>query len=236
MPTTIAQIEALARKRLVEDTPVFWSSEELTDIIILGIKDLWRDIVDVKAEHFLTINETDVYVGVNNPVLQGVPADVHKVYLIEPIPESNDFSRSQIKFTPKEYNHPSFQGARTKESTSEPFGEILYAVMGAGAPVGAPEIRIAPKLNARVNLSFAYVPTLEAMVNGSYVPIPGEADNALIAWTVAYARAKERSDRSPDPSWIGVYVAEKKTLIHTLDQRQFQEPLITDGTFDALWT
>lgn len=236
MPTTIAEIEATVRERLVEPSPNYWSSDELTKIVILGIKDLWRSIVDLKAEHYLTINDSDVYVKANTSELQGVPNDVHKVYMIEPIFSTTDASRSSLSFTPKEYNHPDFNAARMRNTISEPFGELLYAVTGTGAPFGAPTIRIAPQLSTEIRLSFSYVPTMETLVNGSYIPIPGEADAALIAWTVAFARAKETEDHAPDQGWLGAYSAEKQNLLHSLGLRQLQEDTITDGVFDGLWT
>src|SRR3990167_5032716 len=36
----------------------FWSSAELIDIMNQGIKDLWRDIVDLKQEHYLDRKST----------------------------------------------------------------------------------------------------------------------------------------------------------------------------------
>lgn len=235
MPTTIAEIEATVRERLIEQTPTYWSSEELTKIIVLGIKDLWRSIVDLKAEHYLIVNTTDVSVVANSDTLQGVPNDVHKVYMIEPIFSQVPSARQQMAFTPKEFNHPDFQAARSRPPVAEPVGEVLYAITGLGAPVGSPTIRIAPKINADIPLSFSYVPSLEVLVSGSYIPIPGEADNALVAWTVAYARAKETDSHGPDQSWLGVYAAEKQNLMQSLGLRQLQEPIVTDGIFDAMW-
>jgi hypothetical protein len=235
MPSTIAEIEAVVRERLVEASPTYWSSDELTKIIILGIKDLWRSIVDLKAEHYLIVDTTNVSVVSGSDTLQGVPSDVHKVYLIEPIFNNSPSIRSQLTFTPKEYNHYDFQAARQRENVNEPVGEVLYAVTGLGAPIGAPTIRIAPKINANIPLAFSYVPSLESMVSGSYIPVPGESDNALISWTVAYARAKETDDHAPDQAWLGVYATEKQNLLQSLGLRQLQEPVISDGVFDVLW-
>jgi hypothetical protein len=86
-----------------------------------------------------------------------------------------------------------------------------------------------------VSLRFVYVPTLATMTAASTVPIPGEADNALIAWTVAYARAKERDDRSPDPGWLTVYATEKQHLLQSLGLRQLQEPEYVKAMFEEYW-
>src|SRR3972149_2729044 len=78
MPTKISNIESLARLHLNEATPRFWSSAELTSIITSGIKDLWRDIADLKQEHFLS--DAAVTLPANSDALIGVPIDDHKVF------------------------------------------------------------------------------------------------------------------------------------------------------------
>ena len=73
------------------------------------------------------------------------------------------------------------------------------------------------------------------MTSASNNPIPGESDNAVVAWTVAYARAKEREDRSPDPNWLAVYATEKQHLLQSLGLRQLQEPEFADAMFMSYW-
>jgi len=84
LATQISAIESQARAQLEELSPRHWTSAELTKIIGNGIKDLWRSIVDLKGEHFLVVNPTDVTMPANSETLQGVPKNVHKIYLIEP--------------------------------------------------------------------------------------------------------------------------------------------------------
>src|SRR3990167_6795416 len=237
MPTDISTIETLARRYLLETTASFWTSAELVDITNAGIKDLWRAVADLKQEHYLTIDATNVTLPANTSELLGVPADVHKVYLIEPRDLTTTGSHRKLIFTPLDYNHDRFAAARSV-SAFDPSsgGEIYYAITQQGSPVGAPIITCAPQVNAVTNLMFAYVPTLDPLVSGGAVPIPGEADNALVAWTVAFARAKEREDRSPDPSWLAVYATEKAHLLESLGLRQLQEPKIVDGLFDDYWS
>lgn len=235
MPSTFAEIRTTVREFLNEDTASFWSEQELLDILTKGAKDLWRDVTDLKQEHYLRINDTDVYLPANGTQLAGVPQDVHKVYLIEPRDVSAAGEQRMIFFTPREYNHVDFRGARTNGTVNPPYGEFFYAVLEAGSPAGPPVIRVGPSPSADINVTLAYVPTLDAMWAESPIPIPGEPDNALVAWGIAYARAKEREDRSVDPNWIAVYKTEKEHLLHSLGMRQYQEPQITDGIFDALW-
>lgn len=235
MPTPISTIETLVRQRIQEPTASFWSSSELTEIIIAGIKDLWRDVVDEKAEHYLTIDNTNVFLGSNSSTLSGVPSDVHKIYLIEGRDITSNGSNAGLIFKPLDYNHPIFQGARSRSSIDPANDVIYYAITGQGAPVNAPTIYVAPKVNSQVNLSFAYIPTIGALTSSSMVPIPGEADDALVAWTVAFASAKERDDKSPDPNWLAVYATNKEHLLQSLGLRQYQEPSYVDAIFEGYW-
>lgn len=233
MATTIAQIEALARLRLEEPVARFWSSAELTGIIIAGIKDLWRDIVDLKQEHFLTfVEDGSVTLPASTSSLSGIPTDIHKIYLIEPLNSGNDDANLGLEFDPLDFNNREFRVARALDPVEPKDTVIYYATVGAGSPVGAPTIRIAPQVTTEVELRLVYIPTLSsALASASDVPTPGECDNALVAWTVAYARAKERDDRAPDPAWLATYKGEKDRLIKSLGVRNVQEPEFVDPVF-----
>lgn len=227
MATTLAEIETLTRLRLDEVTARFWSSTELQGIITAGIKDLWRDVANLKQEHFLTIDEDNVTLEADTSTLTGVPNDVHKIYLIEALDTD-----SLLDFVPLEYNHPTFQAARQLDAVASTGNDVIYyAVIAAGSPVGAPSVYVAPQIDAEIELRFVYVPTIGTLTSASDVPIPGDCDNALVAWTVAYARAKERDDRAPDPLWLSTYKGEKDRLVNSLGVRQLQEPLIVDALF-----
>lgn len=231
----ISDIEALARQRLVEPTPRYWTSQELTDIIIAGIRDLWRDIVDLKQEHFLTVNQNDVYFPPNSDRLAGVPDDVHKVYLIEAKHMEENSANVGLQFMPLDYNHRNFQLARSRPAIMPQNDTFYYSITAQGAPVGAPVIFCAPKTTQTLQIRFCYVPDLQPMTSGDFIPIPGEANNALVAWTVAYARAKETDDRSPDQNWLSIYATEKMHLLESLGLRQYQEPLMADALFQEYW-
>lgn len=234
MATLISAIETKVRLRLEEPTAKFWSSDELVGIIADGIRDLWRDVVDLKQEHYLTIS-TSVTQAASTATLSSVPTDVHKIVMISPSDVSSDSTNAGLYYRPADYNSDDFQNALSADAIDPTDGCIYYAITGQGAPVGAPTIRVAPQVTSAVTLSFAYVPTLGTLSAASNVPIPGEADNALIAWTVAYARAKEREDRAPDPNWLGVYATEKAHLVKSLDVRQYQEPMRSEAFFQSYW-
>lgn len=235
MPTLISAIETLARQRLVEPKPKFWASQELVDIIVAGIRDLWRDTVDLKQEHYLKVNNTDVSLVQNTNTLTGVPSDVHKIYMIEGLDLSENSPFVGLVFTPLDYNHIYFQAARARGTVDPASTTVYYSIMGEGAPVNAPTIRVAPMVSSTVPLSFCYVPTLGPLTKDDAVPIPGECDNALIAWTVAFARAKESEDRAPDANWLSIYATEKQHLLQSLGLRQYQEPSYADAMWQEYW-
>ena len=236
MPTQISTIETRARRRLLETTANYWTSANLVDIVIDGIRDLWRSIVDLKQEYYLKIDITNVSLPADTARLLGVPQDVHKVYLIEPRDTTTSGAHRKLIFTPQEYNSDIFSAARSSDDIDPAAGgEIFYSPVGEGAPVGAPAIEIAPEVTAAVNLRFGYVPVLGELNSNSFIPIPGEADNALVAWTVAYARSDERDDRNPDPGWLAIYATEKNNLLESLGIRQLQAPQIAIAVFEELW-
>jgi hypothetical protein len=171
--------------------------------------------------------------------LANIPTDVFRVCLIEPKDTSSSGSYRNIQFVPRDYNSPEFRAARALAPVN-PLQEttVFYALSGAGAPVGAPTVLIAPKLSTALaagSLRFAYNPVIPAKVASDANPIPGGSDNAIIAWTVAYARAKEREDRSPDPNWLAVYATEKQNILTRLTPRQTQEPEVVSSIFESLW-
>lgn len=231
MPTQLSTIETLARRHLLEQNPSFWTSAELVDICAAGIRDLWRDTVDLKQEHYLTVDDANVSMEASSSVLTGIPNDVHKVYLIEP----RDTATYGLTFEPRDYNDKHFIGARSSTAIDASAGTIYYAITGQGAPVGAPIIRVAPQVTSQVLLSFSYIPTIGTLTSSSIVPIPGEADDALVAWVVAFARAKEREDRSPDPNWIAIYNTNKQHILESLGLRQYQESSFVNAMFEEYW-
>jgi hypothetical protein len=240
MATTLATIRDKSRKSLLETSASFWSEAELLEHLVDGIKDLWGAVVDLHQEHFATIDATNVSMAASSSTLTGVPADVFRVLLIEPRDLSSSGSGRNVQFIPRDYNSPEFAAARSI-SAQDPAGTlyVYYAVIGAGAPTAAPTIQVAPQLSTALNLRLMYIPTLASTAfddpDTDNNPIPGESDNALFAWTMAYARAKEREDRSPDPNWLAVYATEKQNVLTRLTPRQEQEPEYVSGLFDEYW-
>lgn len=214
------------------DAP-FWTEQELLDILILGAKDLWRAIVDLHQGHFTTINEDDVSIVANATTLTGVPTDCFRVLMLEvkDFTAANDYRYTA--FRPKQYHSPTFQSARadTAALVGNRPATVYYDILNAGSPVVAPSIVIAPTLSANIDVRLVYVHVLPTLTENSDNPIPGESDNALVSWGVAWARAKEREDKMPDPAWLATYATDKQSLLTALTPRQEQEEEIVEGLF-----
>lgn len=236
MATLLSSIESQARLYLLETTAKFWTSNELIDIIAKGAYDLWGAVIDLHQEHHLTIDVTNVSLAANATSLTGVPADTFRVHIIEPRDTTLTSSPRSVMFVPRDYNSDEFINSRSMDA-QDPSGQLFvyYTLTGAGSPIAAPTVQVAPKLTTAVNLRFAYVPGLGALTAGSTNPIAGESDHALIAWCVAHARSKEREDRSPDPNWLAVYATEKQNILTRLTPRQSQEPEVVADFFAGYW-
>lgn len=239
MATLLSALETQARRHLLETTAAFWTSSELIDICNQGIRDLWGAAIDLHQEHWFTNDATNVSMAANTATLTGVPTDVFRVLLIEPRDITAGVVGRQTYFISKDYNSREFISARSMsalEANANNGGIIYYSVTQAGAPVGAPTIYVAPQLTSALNLRLVYVPIQAAVAASGNNPIPGESDNALIAWIVAYARAKEREDRSPDPNWLAVYGTEKQNILTRLTPRDESEPEIVEGMFEGFYS
>jgi hypothetical protein len=229
MATPLTDIVAEVRDALIETTASFWSADELLAIMHHGIRDLWGTILDSHGEHYLLVDETHVRAVAGDAELQGVPVGCFRVQLLE-ARESPSDGGLQVRFVPRKYNSPEFAAARAAGDQSSP-GVIYYAVSGIGAPVEPPIIRIAPTLSTNLDLRLAYNGVLEI---GEFNPIPGDADHALKAWTLAYAMAKESETRTPDAGWLSIYATEKQSILVRIVPRQEQEPEYVEAMFEGV--
>ena len=226
-PTPITQTLKDVRNQLVEPRPRFWSDEELTGIYKLGVQDLWGAILDLHADHYSVVDETHVSLPANKSQLAGVPDDCFRLLLIEPRDTTSTGDGYAVTFTPRKFNHPDFSAARTQSASDvSSVGEVYYHVTGVGSPIAAPVVLTAPKLSANLLLRIQYCQMIDVTDSN---PIPGGSDNALKAWTIAYARAKETEDRTPDAGWLQVYATEKQLILTRLTPRQEQEPEVVEN-------
>ncbi len=231
MPTPLLTIVARARRHLNETAAFFWSDDELMDHAIEGCQDLWKALIDTFADHFLTIDETNVRQPANALALAGVPATCFRVKAIEARALNGD---RRLHYVPLDCTHPRFTSARLQPPMDASGSVIYYDLIAAGAPIAAPTILVAPRSTADVPLRLFYITTLD-LTSVSDNPIPGHSDNAIKAWIVAYARAKEREDRSPDPEWLAIYATDKKNLLPVVTPRQDDEDDYADAIFEPWW-
>lgn len=213
---------------------IYFNTDDLIDLAIKGFRDMWRAFVDLHMDHFATVDETNVSLAGSSSALTGVPADCFRILLIEPRDTSDASSNRNLRFQPTMFKSPNMIAARARSSIDPGSGgTILYAILNAGSPVAAPTVKTAPQVSSTVLLRFVYIATLSSALSGtSNNPIPGESDNAIVAWIVAFALAKDREDRSPDPDWIAIYATEKKSILAACAPRQEQEARYVKGVFD----
>lgn len=233
MATLLSAILTRSRVHLVETTASFWTDAELLNLAIEACEDLWKAIIDTYQDYFLTIDETNVSQAANSYTLTGVPADMFRVKAIEP----RDLSAStNLIYRPLDYTHPDFLKARAESASDGSGSTIYYDIVSTGAPIGAPTIYVAPKLSAAVLLRLVYIPTLGTLTSASNNPIAGHSDKALIAYVIAFARAKEREDRSPDPEWLAIYQTEKQHIVTVITPRQEDEDEFAEALFEQWWS
>jgi hypothetical protein len=255
-PTTIGRIAVLGAVTSYDDqggagdlstapiinttglTSPLWSSDEIIDLAIAGIKDMWGKIIDLGQEHFLTIDASNVTVQPNTSTLSGVPSDVFRVYLIEPADMSATNPSRSIKFVPRDYNSDDFIAARSRslsagvaDQSGTSLLTIFYATVSQGPPVNTMVVQIAPMITDTLALRFVYIPSVATLTSSSTNPIPGESDQAIVAYIVAFGRAKEREDRSPDPNWLAIYKTESDHILTRMTPRQVQEPEVVEDFF-----
>ena len=221
------------RTRLLESSERFWSDAEIVAEFNAGISDLWRRINDVFEDHFLTVDTTNVTMATSATTLTGVPTDVFTVRGLEPV---NVSTYSALRFEFKPYNSAEFQSARSATAFDPGQGGLIYAaVTGAGAPVGAPTIHVAPPLTATIAIRLSYVPTIAAKTLGDYNPIPGESDQALVYYAVAHLLNKDKDEFTIDRGYMGKYEEEVTKILVSVTPRQTQDDEVSEAIFEPYW-
>jgi len=248
MPTPFKAIIARTRTQILAplvqtgaiSPDTFYADTELLDHAIAGARDLWRALVDLHEEHFLKVDITNVFYKSGDEVLTGVPPDTLRVLAIMPRDTSQVSGIRTLRFVPRKYTSTDFLNAlgRSAVDATGP-AEVFYAVTNAGSPVAPPIVYIAPKLTATVLLRFVYVPTLPATMDMETMnPIPGESDQALMAWIASFALGKQNGESGafvPDTTWLAVYSTEKQAILTISEPRQEQQPAVMEGVFDELF-
>ena len=234
--TKVSAIITQVRNQLRETTARFWTDAELVSIMNLGVVDLWGAILDLHQDHYFKINQTDVVLKANESYVSGIPDDCFRILLIEPRDTTVNGAGHAVLFYPKKYKDVDFIVARTQAAqnpSSMPARQIYYDIVGQGAPTAPPQIVTAPLINADLPLRLVYCPTISIANTTDDNPVPGGSDNALKCWTLAYARAKETDERTPDAGWLSIYATEKQLILTRLTPRQEQEPEVVEDLFQG---
>lgn len=235
MATLTSTLITNARVRLRETSASYWTDAELLVYAIRGYADLWRMVIDLHMEHFLTVDATNVTLAANTATLTGIPTTCFRIVSIEARDLSNDSANIGLEFIPRDWNHPEMVRARRTAAVNPADNTIYYTVTGQGPPIAALTVRVAPQVSSAMNITLAYIPTHGVTAASDNNPIPGESDLAIEAWIVAHARAKEREDGSPDPDMLAVYANEKQNIRVALTPRQEQELDVVEGMFENMW-
>ncbi|HEY3499448.1 MAG TPA: hypothetical protein VGK73_32385 [Polyangiaceae bacterium] len=227
----------MTRDALNEAVPRYWSDAELLRYMNRGIRDAWRQISMVNQNYQFSLN-TALTMDANADTLTGVPSDLSVVLNLE----AADMVANPIHFFGvSDYANADFQSARRQSQggqaidTAAP-GKVYFCVVGAGAPVAAPTIYVAPRINAQITLALAYRPTIGAELAASgNVPLPGELDQALVHWTTAYALGRQRGEAQPDRTHLDLYQNEMNKLIAAIDPRDESGDETVVAMFEELW-
>ena len=115
MPTKLSAIVSRTRTQilapLIQTGAVgpdeFFAEDEMLDHAIAGCRDLWRAIVDLHQEHFMTVDETNVSLVASTSTMTGVPKDLFRVLLIQSRDTTSTSSSRTLRFTPSTVPHGS---------------------------------------------------------------------------------------------------------------------------------
>jgi len=212
----------------------FWSDDELLAHVVTGCRDLWRALVDLHQDHFVKI-DTTVVLPTTSDTLTNVPADLFRILFLQPL-EPNASGQRPIRFRRASLTSVDFTSAQLRSpiDVTGDAGIFYYAIVNAGSPVTRPEIYVAPQASGELALRLVYVPTLPGSLSvDSINPIPGESDQALMAWCAAYALGKQADGTfAPDTTWLSIYATEKDAIKIVSEPRDASTPSIVRGVFD----
>jgi hypothetical protein len=233
MATQLSAIIVIARDRLQEPVPRFWSNAELLRYANRGIRDMHRQLGATHQNYFHEIS-TLVTHPASGTQLTGVPTNVTVIHGLEP---ADLASNASLYYKKRDYNSADFQAARSV-TAQDPGGggTFFYDITGAGGPVGAPVIYFAPMISTARTLRLTFMPTVGAeLVAADPNPIPGESDNALAHWMVAYARGKQNAKGQPDDVELALYQRELDRIMQAITPRDDSEPEVVEAMFGELW-
>lgn len=236
MSTQLQTIITMSRDRLNEPAARarFWSDAELLRYMNRGIRRLWRRLKATNNNFFHQIS-VSVTQDVNATQLTGVPTNCTQVHGLEPVDLA---TFNALRYEKRDYNHRYFQAARAADNSVDPLNgsTIYYDITQQGAPVAAPVILVSPKLSTQVTLRLTFTPTIGAeLIATDPNPIPGESDDALMHYTVAYAKGRQQSSQLPDAQELAMFKELADEICGSETPRDDSEPEVTESMFEDWW-
>lgn len=234
MATLLSSIITMSRDRLNEPVPAFWSNAELLRYGNRGIRDLWRKLKLTNQAFFHQISVAAT-MPANGDQLTGVPTNCTTVHGLEPA-TLTDYPG--LFFKRADYAGKDFANARLRSAITPGTqgGVIFYHVTQAGAPVAAPVILVAPRISAALLIRLTFTPTVGAeLIATDPNPIPGESDNAVMHWIVAYAKGRQTKSGQPDANELALYEKEATSITVSESPRDDSEPIVAEAMFEEYW-
>jgi hypothetical protein len=229
-----------ARVHLNDPNKTFWSDAELLVHLNAGAKDCWRHVQNLLQDYFFQIIEDGtVTQDVNATTLTIATSPTPKIYKIQGIEPVTQANYPALNYFPRKYMHPDMVRARTADAVDPgSCGPAYYAIAGRGNDA-LPTIYVAPKFTAQVPIRLVFTPGIGTLLIGDANPIPGESDQALENFIVAYAKPKETDEDgagqnpgTPDAGWLAMYKAERDSMCVSLDPRQEDQPDVAEGVHE----
>ena len=159
MPT-VSDIVSLARRQLTDTgASPYWSDNELATLVVQGASDLWREIVNIDEDYYLTVKEdfptSRLFLPKNTPTVEGTPSNLFKLKFLEPLNSEVGLSFS----VPDGYDDPGFATDRHRNpvGVNEPEPSSVTVL---GAPPNS-TINVYPPPNFDLPLRMAYVKSIE---------------------------------------------------------------------------
>lgn len=159
MAETLATVRSSVRGHIDEPTANYWTDAELNGLIAAGERKLWRKILAMKKDYWLTTATLTVATGssIFNPLDgSGMPADIWRIESIRTL--TSGFQN--ILWTPADPNSQNFlSGLNTDFPVFNPF-QILYALRNMTTLAISPVFQQGP-ITALIN----YIQQPTPMVN-----------------------------------------------------------------------
>ena len=234
MPTTLQTILTDSRAAINAQTDPFWSDPEILRYINRGIADVRRSINQTHQDYHFELDATvEHQPGVDT--LVNVPVNCGVIYGLEVL----DPTTHALVYVRRPWGSTEFHAARRPTAQVDPLtgGIVYYTPTGVGAPAAAPVIRVAPVVSAVVPLRLSYQPVPDITLGlNDIVPLPGNADEALIQWTTAFMVGRQRPDQQPDQTRMGLYNVEVQKILVASAPRDESDTETVEPLFEEYWS